>query len=337
MQRCLDLAIRGQGHVAPNPMVGALLIYQNQVVAEGWHRAYGGPHAEIDALNRLPAYIPASECILVVNLEPCSHYGKTPPCSLRIIQERIPEVWVGSRDPNPVVAGKGIEMLRNAGIQVQEGILEEECRQLNRSFYCFHEKKRPWITLKWARTANGFIGKEVYQNHSERIISHELSHRFAHKLRTEHQAILVGRKTIQTDNPQLTARYWQGTSPLRIILDPNNWIQANARVLDDGLPTWFMTRHVNEQQGPIRKIGFGMDYNLENILNMLYTENIQSILIEGGASTISEFISNKIWDEAWEICAPVVWKEGIPAPILPLSPKESFELGSDLIHHYFPA
>lgn len=336
MQRCIDLATRGKGKVAPNPMVGAVLLHKGQIVAEGWHKGYGQDHAEIDALNHLPAHIPASECVLVVNLEPCSHYGKTPPCSLRIIQERISEVWVGSVDPNPLVAGKGLKMLTEAGIVVHHGILENECRSLNRHFYCFHEQKRPWITLKWARTANGFLGKESYVHPDERIISNEYSQQFSHKIRTEHQAILVGRKTIQTDNPQLSSRYWPGSSPLRIILDPNNWIHGEAHVLNDGLPTWILTRHINERNGAVRRIAFGMDYNLDSILKRLYDENIQSLIVEGGASTLQEFISKQLWDEIWEICSPGIWKTGIPAPVMPLVPKNTFELSSDLVRHYLP-
>lgn len=336
MQRCIDLAARGQGKVAPNPMVGALLLHQGRIVAEGWHRGFGMEHAEIDALNQLPPNIRASECTLVVNLEPCSHYGKTPPCSLRIIQEGIPEVWIGSTDPNPLVAGKGIEMLKQAGIVIHQGILEQKCRILNKHFYHFHEQKRPWITLKWARTANGFLGKERYINPGERVISNAYSHRLAHKIRTEHQAILVGRKTIQTDNPQLSARYWPGPSPLRIILDPNNWIHGEVHVLNDGLPTLILTRHVDESNGAVRRMAFGMDYNLNAILKKLYEENIQSVIIEGGASTIQEFISHQLWDEAWEICSPVIWENGIPAPIMSITPNSSFQLGSDLIRYYLP-
>lgn len=337
MLRCLELAVLGESYTAPNPMVGAVIVHQEQIIGEGWHQAFGAPHAEVEAIRKVQDPSLLKESVLYVNLEPCSHHGKTPPCSLLILEMGIPKVVVASQDPNPQVAGKGLQMLREKGVEVISGVLEKEATELNRNFYTYHQEHRPRVSLKWAETADGFIGKERYRQPEDRIISGASASFFSHHLRAQHQAILTGRKTIQTDNPLLTLRHWHGRHPLRVVLDPNHWIKADFHLLTDGLPSLIFTQHFQEKRGAVEYHAIGMPYQLKNILHELYLREIQGVLVEGGSGTLQAFIDEKRWDEAFILRSKKrVWGEGIPAPSLRGQLVNIQELQDDLLFHYLP-
>ncbi|MCR6722039.1 MAG: bifunctional diaminohydroxyphosphoribosylaminopyrimidine deaminase/5-amino-6-(5-phosphoribosylamino)uracil reductase RibD [Chitinophagaceae bacterium] len=256
MRHALNLARLGAGNVAPNPMVGAVLVAGERIIGEGFHRQYGGPHAEVDCMNAVKEEDRhlISSADLFVTLEPCAHFGKTPPCADLIIRHQIPRVWIGCRDPFPQVDGKGIEKLEKAGVKVTTGILEQECRDINRRFFCFHTQKRPYIFLKWAQTADGFIAPEQQSETNERLlISNEWSNRIVHRWRTEEAAILVGWKTALVDNPQLTTRHWPGKQPLRILIDRNLQVPDNYNLFHS-----FPTLVYNAVKSEKRK-RYGMD------------------------------------------------------------------------------
>lgn len=337
MDRCFQLAQLGESYTAPNPMVGAVIVHQNRIIGEGWHKAYGGPHAEVEAIHSVNDKALLKQSTLYVNLEPCSHYGKTPPCSLLILEHGIPRVVVAAEDPNPQVAGSGLEMLRSKGVEVITGVRQKEAIALNKNFYTYHQQNRPRITLKWAETADGFIGKERYPNVEARQISGRASSFFSHHLRATHLAILTGRKTIQTDNPQLTLRHWHGKHPLRVVLDPNHWIKKDFRILSDGHPTLIFTHHHAEITGPVEYFNIGMPFQIDKILSELYKRNIQSVMIEGGSGTLQSFLDEGYWDEAWVIRSKEkIWGNGIPAPSFQGSLKEVIDLPDDRIFHYLP-
>jgi len=316
MRRCLELALKGQGKVAPNPMVGAVIVYQNRIIGEGYHEQYGGNHAERNAIFSVAKadekYLPFSR--IYVNLEPCSHYGKTPPCADFVIEKKIPMVVVGQLDPFVLVAGKGINKLENANIEVLSGILQEKCRWLNRRFNTFHEKKRPYIILKWAETADGFMASK---QPTQKWISNTLAKKLTHKWRTEEQAILVGRKTAEIDNPQLTARLWNGKQPLRIVIDRNLSLKNNLNLFDGKEKTLVFTaeKTKNRQNIVFQKLDFEQNI-LPQITEYLYKQNIQSLIVEGGRQVLDSFIEAKLWDEARIFVGSQSWGEGMAAPQL---------------------
>lgn len=319
MARALQLAKLGLGFVAPNPMVGAVLVHPERgLLAEGYHKHFGGPHAEVDCLNsvlNLSASI-LSECTLFVTLEPCSHFGKTPPCADRIVASGLKRVVIATLDPNPLVAGKGLHRLQEAGIEVKAGILEEEARHLNRHFFTAHEKKRPWITLKWAQTADGFIaplgGNPV-------LISNELSRSLVHQMRARHMAIMVGRETLRKDNPFLNVRSWSGPSPIRIVVDPQLLLPDDLHVFTDpGSPTWVLN---SIEEGPIghikRKLVSVDSFALPALLEKFFSWGIHSIFVEGGSEVISQFFDSSCWDELVVFQSSKIFGNGKSAPVLP--------------------
>ncbi|MBP5381092.1 MAG: bifunctional diaminohydroxyphosphoribosylaminopyrimidine deaminase/5-amino-6-(5-phosphoribosylamino)uracil reductase RibD [Bacteroidaceae bacterium] len=296
MRRCLQLAQCGSNEAAPNPMVGAVVVCDGRIIGEGYHQRCGEAHAEVNAIASVKEMDLLQRSTLYVSLEPCAHYGKTPPCAQLIIDKKIPEVVVGCRDPFAQVNGKGIEMLRNAGITVREGVLEQECLELNRRFITFHTLHRPYITLKWAQSKDGFIDKVRTDEHEAPVrFSTPITQALAHQLRAENEAILVGYRTVMLDNPSLTTRAWYGKHPKRVVIDPQNALPSDRRIFDNQAPTYV----------------FG---SISEALTKLHTLQVQSLVVEGGAKTLGQFIEAGLWDEARIETAPILLHNGIPAP-----------------------
>lgn len=300
MMRCLELAIKGSGRVAPNPMVGAIIVHEGRIIGEGYHEIFGGPHAEVNAINSV---CPSNLELLVsstmyVSLEPCAHFGKTPPCADLIVKNNIPRVVIGCRDPFAAVNGSGIRKLRDAGVEVVENILESKCLHLNRRFICYHRNQRPYIILKWAESADGFIGKK-----NERIsISGDLAQRKVHKFRSEEAAILVGTNTALVDDPELTVRHWEGKNPVRILIDKELKISADANILNDKAPTIIFNYIKQEEKGNLSYYKTAPDADLLAVLlNVLHQRGLNSLMVEGGANLINQFLKRDLYDEVVKI------------------------------------
>ncbi len=317
--RCIQIAKNGLGSTAPNPMVGAVIVYNNKIIGEGYTSAYGGAHAEVNAINSVKDTFLLKKATLYVTLEPCSHFGKTPPCADLIIESKIPNVVIGLLDPHEKVAGKGIQKLKDAGCTVITGILEKECREHHKRFLTFQEKKRPYIILKWAETADGFIAPDKKLRNSKEPfwISNEFSRILTHQWRTEEQAILVGTNTILEDNPKLDARLWKGKNPIRIVLDKSLKIDASFHVLDASIKTFVFTSENNASKF-IENIQYLEINFLKNVASQicekLYSKNIQSVIIEGGSKTLQSFIDENLWDEARIFIGNISFTTGIKAP-----------------------
>ncbi len=316
MNRCISLAKKGLGNTYPNPMVGAVVVMNNKIVGEGWHRKAGTPHAEVHALRTISKE-QAKEATLYVNLEPCAHYGKTPPCCDLVIQKGLKKVVVGSVDPNPKVAGKGIKAMQQAGIDVILGVQREACLELNKRFYWFHNNKRPYVILKWAESADGFIAPEQQKKGTIYWISNKYSRQLAHQWRAEEHAILVGRKTVQQDNPRLTTRHWPGKNPTRIVIDPENKIAETARIKDDAATTVIYNTEVDKKINNVHWKKVDINAFLEGLLNDAYKMGIQSILVEGGAKTLEEFLAHQFWNECRIVRGQKAIKKGVKAPDKP--------------------
>lgn len=296
MQRCLNLAILGLGNVAPNPMVGCVIVHNGIIIGEGYHQKYGEAHAEVNAIASVSTKELLRESTLYVNLEPCSHYGKTPPCSDLIVRSQIPRVFIGSNDPNPLVAGKGIAKLRNAGVEVTSGILKQSTDFLNRRFLTFFTKKRPYIILKWAQSADGFIAPT---DNRQVWLSNELSKKLVHKWRSEEQAIMVGTNTARIDNPELTVRLWKGKNPLRVVIDKDLSLPTGNHLFNNAANTLVFNSRENSKENNIEKVKIDFSASLpKQVLDGLYQRNIGSVIIEGGATLLNSFIEANLWDEA---------------------------------------
>jgi len=322
MQRCLQLAQFGISHVAPNPMVGAVLVCDDKIIGEGYHRHFGEAHAEPNAINSVINRELLQQATMYVSLEPCSHYGKTPPCADLIVSSGIPRVVIGTLDPNPKVAGRGVEILRKAGIEVEVGVMVDECRELNKRFFIFQEQKRPYVLLKWAQTQDGFMDR-IRANFTEPPlqISNNITRQLTHKMRAENQSILVGANTVLLDNPTLSVRNWSGKSPIRIGIDRQGRIPEDFHLLDGSLPTIIFTEkdQVNKRHVEFVKINF--DENcIHTILAQVYERNIHSVLVEGGPTILNSFIDSGLWDEANIEISPQRIGTGVVAPVLPLQP-----------------
>lgn len=312
MRRCLQLAALAQGHTAPNPMVGAVVVYDGRIIGEGYHRCCGEAHAEVNAINSVRDKSLLTKSTLYVSLEPCSHYGKTPPCCELIISCRIPRVVIGCADPFPQVSGRGIGRLREQGIEVITGVLEEECHALNRFFMTFQEKGRPYIILKWAQSADGFIDRQRPDSDPPTRLSDAVTRLWAHRLRATCDAILVGTRTAIADNPSLTTRYWSGKNPLRIAIDRNGILPAQAHLLDGTTPT-LIVGHCTSPAVDVLPLPPGGDA-IETLIPELARRKIQSLLVEGGARLLQSFIHAELWDEARIETAPLLLRDGIAAP-----------------------
>ena len=321
MQRCLQLAELGASYVAPNPMVGSVIVCGDKIIGEGFHQRYGEPHAEPNAINDVKDKSLLSQCTLYVNLEPCSHFGKTPPCADLIVSWGIPRVVIGTLDPNPQVAGKGVARMEAAGIEVTVGVMENECRELNKRFFIFQEQNRPFILLKWAQTQNGFIDKiRTDVSQPPLIISNEITKQLTHKMRSENQAIMVGTNTVLLDNPSLTVRNWSGRSPVRLAIDRFGRIPNHFNILDGSISTIIFTEMdtPNSKNLVYEKINFHEDI-LPQILQKIYQHNIHSVLVEGGAQLTRSFIKAELWDETNIEISPITISEGVEAPALKVS------------------
>lgn len=296
--------------------MGCVIVYDNKIIGEGWHKKSGEAHAEVIAIESVKNKELLSVSTLYVNLEPCSHFGKTPPCADLIMKYKIPNVVIGTIDPNSKVAGNGIEKLKNSGVNVTFGILEKECNELNKRFFTFHRKKRPFIILKWAESSDGFISPKNKDEQKPVWISNEFSRQLVHKWRSEEQAILVGTQTIINDNPSLTVRDWTGKNPIRIIIDKENNIDPAKKVFDGQAKTIvFSNKEMTSNSETNQNIKIDFDINsTQTIVEKLYENNIQSIIIEGGRKTIQSFIDANIWDEARVFVGEIKLHDGTKAP-----------------------
>jgi diaminohydroxyphosphoribosylaminopyrimidine deaminase/5-amino-6-(5-phosphoribosylamino)uracil reductase len=334
MKRALSLAKLGLGKVAPNPMVGCVIVCNDKIIGEGYHKVFGGPHAEVNAIQQVKDQSLLTESTAFVTLEPCAHFGKTPPCADLLIKSGVKKVVIGTRDSNPIVAGKGIEKLQKAGIEVVENIMEKECRELNRRFFTFHEKSRPYVILKWAQTLDGYLDK---QRSPDEIginwISGPETKSLVHKWRSEEQAILVGRNTIMNDNPSLTVRDYSGKNPIRVVIDSQLTIGNIKNVFSDDAETLVFNRIKNEKQATIEWIKI-QETSTDNILKELFKRGIQSILVEGGSRTLQYFIIDNVWDEARIIVGDLQFGAGIKAPIINKLPNDTYLFGDDRIYTF---
>ena len=320
MQRCIDLAQNGAGNVAPNPLVGAVIVHQNKIIGEGWHKKFGEAHAEVNAINSVQDKSVLSESTIYINLEPCSHHGKTPPCADLIIHHRFKKVVIGMMDPFDKVAGNGIKKLKDAGIEVIENVLKNECEDLNKRFITFHTKKRPYIILKWAQTIDGFIAPDSTKLSPEefeqkRHITGFIIQKLVHKWRSEEDAIMVGTNSIFSDNPALNVRAWNGRNPVRICLDKNLRLSNTFKIFDRTQPTIIFTEKERSSSENLTYIKINFDDQLpESILEKLFQNNIQSIIIEGGKQTLETFINKSLWEEAQIFTSQKILNEGVKAP-----------------------
>ena len=338
MRRCLELAKLGIGTTAPNPMVGSVIVYEGKIIGEGYHKKCGEAHAEVNAINSVKNPELLEKATLYVNLEPCAHHGKTPPCSDLIVRKKIPRVVIGCVDSFAKVAGKGIEKLKKGGCDVTLGVLEKESRWLNRRFFTFHEKKRPYIILKWAETKDGFIDKKRKSEETveQNWITNQLSKKLVHKWRTEEAAFMVGRKTVKKDNPQLTVRDWVGRNPARIVLDQKLKLSKDLKIFDNQSNTLIFNAKKEEQKDNLHylKIDYEKDV-LAQLMQRLYDLEIQSVVVEGGEQLLSGFIKKNLWDEARIFVGNKYFKAGVRAPDFNFVPEEEIWLEDTLLKIYY--
>lgn len=326
----MELAKNGMGNISPNPMVGCVIVHDDRVIGEGWHQQYGGPHAEVHAINSVVDKSLLNRSTLYVTLEPCSHTGKTPPCADLLIQNEVKKVVIANVDSNPQVGGTGMEKLKAAGIEVVTGILENEGREFNRRFFTFMEKKRPYIILKWAQTADGFIARKDYDS---KWISGEESRKLVHKWRAEEPGIMVATHTAKYDNPRLDVRDWSGNNPIRIVIDKYLELTDELNLFDRSTPTICYNLKKNEEHDGLTYVKVDKDDLLKNILYDLYKRGIQSILVEGGAALHKNFINQYLWDEARVFVSKNTFGGGIDAARIPLPLKEEL-IGEDKLLTY---
>ncbi len=343
MRRCLELAALGAGHVSPNPMVGAVIVYRDRVIGEGFHQKYGQAHAEVNAIKDCFARHPnaaelLAEATAYVSLEPCAHHGKTPPCADLLIEHRLKRVVIGCRDPFTAVDGRGIEKLKAAGMEVITGILEEECRELNRRFFSRVLRQRPYIVLKWAQTADGFFAPA---DGTQRWITSAPAKTLVHRWRSEEDAVMVGKNTARADNPRLTVREWNGRNPVRIVLDRRLELDHRLHLFDQEAKTIVFNELKTDVDGTVHYISLeSFDHYLpQTLAYQLYLLDIQSVLIEGGAKTLEQFIAAGLWDEARIFTGPECWGNGQPAPLIGGRRVTEYALGEDfltIIRHQEP-
>lgn len=306
IKRCIELAKNGLGTTYPNPLVGSVIVHDGKIIGEGWHKKAGEAHAEVNAINSVKDKAALSKSTIYVSLEPCSHFGKTPPCSDLIIHHKIPNVVVGTIDPFAKVAGNGIKKLMESGANVTVGILEADCNELNKRFFTFHQKKRPYVILKWAETADGFLSPNQKNEQKPAWITNSYSRQLVHKWRSEEQAILVGTQTVIDDNPSLDVRDWTGNNPVRIVLDKNNRISKESHIFDIRSKTLVISDGI---------IDFSEDVAFQ-IMRFLFENNLQSVIIEGGKQTLQTFIDANLWDEARIFTGSARFSSGTKAPII---------------------
>ncbi len=337
MRRCLELATRGRGYVAPNPMVGAVLVCDDKIIGEGYHQKYGEAHAEPNAIAAVKDSSLMNKSTLYVNLEPCSHFGKTPPCAQLIIDQKISRVIVGGKDPYPEVSGRGIQMMRDAGVEVLTDVLKKECEELNKRFLTFNIRKRPYVILKWAQSADGFLDNLRIPGDGKEAVhfSSAYTRMLLHKRRSEEAAIMVGTRTALLDNPSLTVRYWQGKNPLRIVIDKDLRIPPDFHLFDNQPHTWIFT--AKEKENTSYNHYYILDFEeeiLPQIMDMLYQQKIQSLIVEGGAVLLESFLSAGLWDEIIVETVPMCLQTGVKAPVLPFCPDGVYKCEKSKISSY---
>ena len=328
MQRAIELAQLGTGHVSPNPLVGCIIVHDNKIIGEGWHQQFGQAHAEVNAVNSVKQKDLLTDAEMYVTLEPCGHFGKTPPCTDLIIKSGIRKVIVASKDPNPIVNGQGIQKLREAGIEVITGMLEAEAEDMNRRFITYFTSKRPYLILKWAETADGFIAREDY---TSKWISNDSSRQLVHKWRSEEDAILVGTTTALKDNPSLTVRDWPGRNPLRIVINKQQSLPESFNIFNQEAKTICYNVLNSKEIGENNWVSLNAETFMNDMITDLYHRKVQSVIVEGGRHTLQSFIDAGLWDELRVFKAPVKFGNGILAPKFSASPFESFQLGSDVL------
>lgn len=324
IRRCIQLARNGMCNAAPNPMVGAVIVHNDRIIGEGYHARCGEGHAEVNAIRSVKDESLLQESTIYVSLEPCSHYGKTPPCADLIIRKGIPRVVVGCVDPFSLVSGRGIQKLKDAGIDVKVGVLEAECRQLIKRFVIFNTQQRPYITLKWAESADGFI--DINREEGQPVVlSTPITSMYVHKQRAEHHAILVGRRTALLDNPSLTTRNWYGKNPVRLVIDKELTLPTSLKLFDGSAPTWIFT--AQDKASTSQVIYFKLDFSrsiLPQILQKLYENKLQALLVEGGSRLLQSFIDEGLWDEIYTEHSTKVLENGVKEPVIPAGYKKNF-------------
>jgi diaminohydroxyphosphoribosylaminopyrimidine deaminase / 5-amino-6-(5-phosphoribosylamino)uracil reductase len=315
MSRAIDIATNGMGFVSPNPMVGAVIVHNDRIIGEGWHRHFGGPHAEVEAIAGVGNQDILKESTIYVSLEPCSHHGKTPPCSELLIRKKFKRVVIAVEDPNPVVSGRGLNQLKEAGLVVEHGILEREARELNKRFFHSFLHRRPYIILKWAQTMDGFIARKDY---TSKWISSTASRHLVHKWRSEEDAILVGPDTAVYDNPALTVRGWHGRNPLRVVVDRHGRLPIDLNLFSDGNPTIYYSTLPDNGGRTCTHIQVNGEDFLSHVFRDLHHRGVLSVIVEGGASIHKHLISENLWDEARIFVSEKIFQEGIKAPPTPV-------------------
>ncbi len=341
MRRCLELARMGVGMVAPNPMVGCVIVYEGNIIGEGWHQVYGGPHAEVNAVEQVADKSLLSQSTVYVSLEPCAHFGKTPPCADLLVKHKVGRVVIGMVDPFSEVSGKGIARLEAAGIPVTVGVLEDECKKLNKRFIVFNEQKRPYVILKWAQTTDGFLGPdadkvspEVYA--AQRHITGKTVQTLVHKWRGEEAAIMVGTKTAKTDNPRLDTRAYSGNNPVRVVIDREHVLPDSLNLLDGSIPTLVFTSK-NSQSKHAQTTYVTIDFDnpvWPQILAELHNRKLQSIIVEGGAFTLNTILDSGLWDELQVFTASHTLTAGVRAPVVKGKLTEQFTVDGSQFKRY---
>ncbi|MGM5471029.1 bifunctional diaminohydroxyphosphoribosylaminopyrimidine deaminase/5-amino-6-(5-phosphoribosylamino)uracil reductase RibD [Flavobacteriaceae bacterium LMO-SS05] len=338
IKRCIEIAKNGLGFTRPNPMVGCVIVYQNKIIGEGFTSSYGGNHAEVNAIASVLDKSLLKASTLYVTLEPCSHFGKTPPCTNLIIEHQIPKVVIGTLDTNSKVSGKGIVALRASGSEVVVGVLEDECQAHHKRFFTFHNKQRPYIILKWAETEDGFIAPETKNAQKPVWITNDMSRQLVHKWRAEEHAILVGTNTVLEDNPSLTVRNWTGQNPIRVVLDKNNTLPKDCNVFNSEAETLIICSKTDVRRPKHWNLEF-IDWNLQSaiasqICAVLHKNDIQSLIVEGGRQTLQTFIDEQLWDEARVFTGKTAFGQGIKAPQLLGNMISENNMGSDMLKIY---
>ncbi|GAA0877486.1 bifunctional diaminohydroxyphosphoribosylaminopyrimidine deaminase/5-amino-6-(5-phosphoribosylamino)uracil reductase RibD [Algoriphagus jejuensis] len=332
MQRALELAELGRGSVSPNPVVGCVIVHDEKIIGEGYHQIYGGPHAEVNAVNSVSNPELLKESTAYVTLEPCAHFGKTPPCANLLVEKGLKKVVIAAVDSNPLVGGKGIEILKNAGIAVETGLLEKAARWQNRRFFTQIEKQRPYVILKWAQTQDGFVARTDF---SSKWISGSQSRQLVHKWRAEEDAILVGKNTALHDNPRLDVRDWAGKNPKRIVLDSKLALPDSLHLFDQSINTICYNSQKTHASENLDFVNLGNDFSIIEILKDLNARKIQSLLVEGGSHVLAQFISSGLWDEARVFTGKSCFEAGISAPSLNENPAETLRIGDDTLNIYY--
>ena len=341
MKRCIDLAKNALGQTYPNPMVGCVIVHEGKIIAEGWHHKAGEPHAEVNAIQNLKDESLIKNSVLYVSLEPCSHYGKTPPCADLIVSKGFKKVVIGTSDPFAKVKGRGIQKLMNHGCQVILGVLEDECLALNKRFMTFHNKQRPYIILKWAESADGFLSPFIYGKDTTQNpvwLTNAYSKQLVHQWRSEEQAIMVGTNTALMDNPSLTTRLWDGKNPVRVVIDKDLKLLKDTKLFSEDANTIVFTKQAVEKNNPSHISYYQLDFEkpvLPQLLEILHELEIQSIIVEGGRFTLQQFIDQNLWDEARVFKSPIMLYNGTKAPRFDTKSYISKNIIEDELRYFF--